>query len=331
MHPNKSMRQRLKTPLSLFGESVLLAGRANLPLASQIGKILKEPIHNPISIFSDGEIRVKIEPNLRRRHVFIIQPTSFPVNDHLMELLLMIDASRRASASEIIAVIPYFGYSRQDRKEMPRVPISSSVVARCLEAAGADRIVTVDIHSEQQQGFISGAWDNLYASYALVPAIKAKRLKTAIVVSPDKGGVARATGYSRLLKASGVAIVYKERDLEVNNRSEALEIVGDVKSKDVILVDDIIDTAGTITSASHFLKERGAKKVMVAVTHGLFSGSALERIEKSAIDRVLVTDTVLLPEKVRRHPKIQVVSIAPLLAEVIRRIQTGESISSLIL
>ncbi|OGH42934.1 MAG: hypothetical protein A3B53_02050 [Candidatus Levybacteria bacterium RIFCSPLOWO2_01_FULL_42_15] len=315
----------------MIGEFVLMTGRSNVLLAKQIGKLLKKKVHEPVSIFSDGEVRVRIVPNLRRRHVFIIQPTSFPVNDHLMELILMIDAARRASSSEIVAVIPYFGYSRQDRKEMPRVPISSSVVARCLEAVGVDRIMTVDIHSEQQQGFIKGAWDNLYGSYALIPALKKKHLKGIIVGSPDKGGVARATGYAKLLRADGIAIVYKERDVAINNSSETLEMVGEVKGRNVILVDDIIDTAGTITGASDFLKRRGAKQVIAAVTHGLFNGTSLERIEKSGIDKVIVTDTTALRDEVRKHPKVEMVSIAPLLAEAIRRVQTGESISSLIL
>lgn len=243
----------------------------------------------------------------------------------------MVDAARRASAKEVTVIVPYFGYSRQDRKEMPRVPISSSVVARMIETAGADRIVTLDIHSEQQQGFIKKPWDNLYASYSLVPAIKRRRLKPLVVVSPDKGGVVRATAFAGFLKASGIAIVFKQRDISVNNRSEALEIVGNIANKHVLLVDDLIDTAGTITNAANFLRDRGAKSVRVAAVHGLFSGAAMEKIKRSAIEELFITDTVLLQETMAKQAKITVVSVAPLLAEAIRRIQTGESLSELIL
>lgn len=313
--------------IDVDNDYIILTGRSNTALAKKIAAILKKEVYEPISIFSDGEIRIKIAPNLRRRHVFIIQPTSTPVNDSIMELILMIDAAKRASGSEIIAVVPYYGYSRQDRKEMPRVPISSSVVARMIENAGANRIVTVDIHSEQQEGFVSSPWDNLYGSYALIPAIKAKRLKDLVVASPDKGGVTRATGYAKLLNASGIAIVYKERDVAVNNQSEALAMIGDVRGKDVLLVDDMIDTGGTIVSAASHIKQSGAKSVRVAVTHGLFSGKALERISNSPIEEVIVTDTINLREEVIKNPKIAVVSVAPLLAEAIKRIQSGESIS----
>ena len=242
---------------------VLLTGSANEPLAKSIAKKLNTTVTNPVSIFSDGEIRIKISPNLRRRHVFIIQPTCPPVNDHIMELLLMIDAAKRGSASEIIVVMPYFGYSRQDRKEMARVPISSALVASLIEHAGADRILTLDIHSEQEEGFIHNPWDNIYASYSLTPAIKKKKLNGLVVASPDKGGVPRATFYQGLLGASELAIVYKERDLSVNNKSDALAMVGNVKGKNVLLVDDMIDSAGTIAHAANYLKEKGAKRIFV--------------------------------------------------------------------
>lgn len=308
-------------------EFVIISGRSNLKLANKIASILKKKIDNPISVFSDGEVRVRVSMNLRRNHVFIIQPTSAPVNDHLMELVLLIDAAKRASASEVIAIVPYFGYSRQDRKEMARVPISASVIANIIQHIGADRIVTVDIHSEQQEGFVKIPWDNLYGSYSLIPAIKRKKLNNLIIASPDKGGMTRATGYARLLGAQGVAIVYKERDVQVNNISEALEMIGEVKGKNVLLVDDMIDTAGTIVNAANFIKKMGARRVFVAATHGLFSGQALEKIEKSAIDEVIVTDTISLRDEVLKHPKISVASVAPLLSEVIKRIQTGDSIS----
>lgn len=309
---------------------ILLTGRSNPALAKDVAKILKKEVFEPVSLFADREIRVKIEPNLRRRHAYIIQPTAPPfTNDYIMELVLMIDAARRASASEIIAIIPYFGYGRQDRKEMPRVPISSSAIARLLEHAGANRIVTVDIHSEQQEGFIHGPWDNLYASYSLIPAIKAKNLKDIVVASPDKGGVLRATGYAKLLNASGIAIAYKERDINLNDvLSESQTLIGDVVGKDVLLVDDLISTGGTIINAADYIKKMGAKSVRAAVTHGLFTGPALKKIEESSIEEFITTNTISLSSEVVKNKKITVVSIAPLLAEAIARIESGESLSN---
>jgi ribose-phosphate pyrophosphokinase len=227
--------------------------------------------------------------------------------------------------------MPYFGYSRQDRKEMARVPISSALVASLIEHAGADRILTLDIHSEQEEGFIHNPWDNIYASYSLTPAIKKKKLNGLVVASPDKGGVPRATFYQGLLGASELAIVYKERDLSVNNKSDALAMVGNVKGKNVLLVDDMIDSAGTIAHAANYLKEKGAKRIFVCASHGIFSGEALRRISESAIEKVIVTDSVNHRAEVRNHPKIEIASIAPLLVEAIKRIETGDSISSLIL
>ena len=308
-------------------EFVLVSGRANPELARNIAKYLKKDLFEPVSIFADGEVRVKIPPNLRRRHVFIIQPTCPPVNDHLMELIFMIDAAKRSSAREVTVVIPYFGYSRQDRKEMPHVPISASVVASMIMNAGADRVLTVDIHSEQQQGFIRGPWDNLYGSYTLVPAVKKRKLRDLVVASPDKGGMTRALGYARRLGATGVAVVYKERDVNINNKSEALEMIGKVEGKNVIIVDDMIDTGGTIVNAASYIKKKGAKSIRVLTTHGLFSENSLDRIDSSQIDEVITTDTINHREEVRKHKKITTISVAPLLAEAIRRIETGESIS----
>lgn len=326
-----SKRKKTTSRDSKLDEIVLLSGRSNSKLAQKIAAILKKQVDLPITIFSDGEVRVRIAPNLRRRHVFIIQSTSTPVNDHIMELIFMIDAAKRASAKEIISVVPYFGYARQDRKEMSRVPISASAVANLIQYSGTDRIVTVDIHSEQQEGFVKCPWDNVYGSYSLLPAIKAKKIPNLLIASPDKGGVARATGYARLLGAKGIAIVYKDRDITLNNKSEALEIVGDVEGKNVLLVDDMIDTAGTLVNAANFLKKKGAKSVRAAATHGLFTGEALNRIKNSDIEEVIVTDTISHREDVLNDPKITVVSVAKLLAETIRRIQTGDSISHLIL
>ena len=316
-------------PLAKFDSSlsILLTGRSNPKLAIEIAKRLKTHVYEPVSVFSDGEIRVKIPVNLRRRHVFIIQPTSPSVNDNIMELIFMADAAKRGSASEIIAVIPYFGYARQDRKEMPRVPISAAVITKIIETAGVDRILTVDIHAEQEEGFASGPWDNLYGSYSLLPVIKARKLTNVVVASPDKGGVVRATGYARLLGAHDIAIVYKKRDVNFNDKSESLAMIGDVKGRDVLLVDDIISTGGTIFNAANFLKQQGAKSVKAAATHGLFTGDALKMLNESAIDEVIVTDTIAHRKEIIDHPKVTLVSVAPLLAEAIRRIQTGESIS----
>jgi ribose-phosphate pyrophosphokinase len=312
-------------------EFILLSGRSNPQLASQIATLLKSDLVTPISLFSDGEIRVRIAPNLRRRYVYIIQSTAPPVNDSIMELLFMIDAVKRSSAAEITAIIPYFGYSRQDRKEMPRVPISSSVVTKMITQAGADRILTLDIHSEQQQGFTHIPWDNLYGSYSLLPVIKSKKLKNLIIASPDKGGMTRATGYAKLLNATGIALVYKERDVALNNKSDALDMIGNVGGKDVLLVDDMLDTGGTIVHAAKFLKQRGANSVRVAVTHGIFSGSALENITTSEIDEIIVTDTIGHSDAVKKNKKITIISVAPLLAKAIHYIQIGNSISSLII
>jgi ribose-phosphate pyrophosphokinase len=306
---------------------VLLTGRSNQKLASDIAKLLKQKIHEPISVFSDGEVRVRVPVSMRNRHVFIIQPTYPNANASIMELLLLIDAAKRSSAIGISAIIPYFSYSRQDRKEMPRVPISSSLVANMIVNAGATQILTIDIHSQQQQGFVHIPWDNLFGSYALVPLIKSRKLSNFVVASPDKGGMVRATGYARLLGADGVALVYKERDVDVNNKSETLAMIGRVKERNVLLVDDMIDTGGTIASAATFIKNQGAKSVRLATTHGIFSGNALKNLENPSIEEIFVTDTIAPSEEVLKNKKIKVASIAPLLAEAIKRIQSGESIS----
>lgn len=309
------------------GEYVLLTGSSNTALSESIAKHLNKTLHNPISVFSDGEIRVKVPENCRRRHVFIIQSTCPPVNTSIMELIFMVDAAQRSSASEITAVIPYYGYSRQDRKEMPRVPISSSVIANILENAGVNRIVTLDIHSEQQQGFIKSPWDNLYGSYALIPEIKKRKLKNLVVAAPDKGGMTRATGYAKLLGIDDIALVYKERDVKVNNVSDASAMIGDVKGRDVLLVDDMIDTGGTVAHAARFLKKEGAQRVIICATHGIFSGNAPEKFTDDAVDELIITDSVPLRDEMKKNKKVSVVSVAPLISEAIKRIESGESIS----
>jgi ribose-phosphate pyrophosphokinase len=306
---------------------ILLTGRANPELAQSVAKILKTEVTCPISSFSDGEIRVRIKPNLRRRKIFLIQPTSYPVNDNIMELVLMADAAKRASASEINAIIPYFGYQRQDRKEMSRVPISAAAVSSLLVNAGIDRILTIDIHSEQMEGSIKKPWDNLYASYSLVPVLKKLKLKNLVVAAPDKGGVLQTVGYSKLLNAEGIAFAYKQRELSKNDVSSPLGMIGEVKNKDVLMVDDVISTAGTIVHAANYMKEKGARSIRVAATHGVFADEALKIINESAIDEVIITDTVKPREEVLKNKKITIVSVAPLLAEAIKRVTTGESIS----
>lgn len=306
---------------------VLLTGTANPKLAKEIGKILKSEVFETVSHFADGEERVVIPQNLRRRDVFIIQPTCPPVDSNIMELLLIIDAARRSSASEITAVVPYFGYSRQDRKDQPRVPISASLVAGLIEYAGADRIVTLDIHSEQEPGFINIPWDNLYASYAFFPELRKIFKSNLVVASPDKGGVPRATFYADHLNADGIAIVFKERDVKKKNESEALDMIGEVEGKDVLLVDDMIDTAGTICEAASLIKARGARSVSAAATHGLFSDPAPKKIKQSPLDKIFITDTVPIRKELLDNSKLVVVSIAQLLAEAINCIYHGFSLS----
>ncbi|EKD96227.1 MAG: PrsA2, partial [uncultured bacterium] len=221
---------------------IILSGSSNPDLATKIAEKLKKRIYFPCTQFADGEIRVQIPVSLRKQNVYIIQSTSPDTNKHILELFLMADAVKRASGKEVTLVIPYFGYSRQDRKDQPRVPISSALISRLLKVSGADRIVTVDIHSDQQQGFFDGPWDNLYASYVLLPAIKQLKIPDLVIVSPDKGGTMRANAYAKRIQAEGIAVVYKERDVHLRNISKALDVIGDVEGKNCIIVDDIIDT-----------------------------------------------------------------------------------------
>ena len=304
---------------------VLLTGTANLKLAKNIATYLKKDVYETVSTFADGEKRVIIPENLRKRDVFIIQPTCPPVDSNIMELFLIIDAAKRSSASEVSAIIPYFGYSRQDRKDRPRVPISASIVARLIEYAGADRILTIDIHSEQEPGFVEIPWDNLYGSYSFLPELKKHFKSNLVIASPDKGGVLKAAFYADLLDADGLAIVYKER--EKANESKASDMIGDVSSKDVLIVDDMIDTAGTIVEAANLIKKKGARSVSAVATHGLFSDPAAERINQSALDKIFITDTVPLRKELFKNPKIKIVSVASLLAEAITCIYNGDSMS----
>jgi ribose-phosphate pyrophosphokinase len=309
------------------GNFCVFSGRANPELASDIARKLKLKLGKiEIRDFADGEISVQIKENVRGRDVFFIQPICPPCgNKDLMELLVAIDAFRRSSAGEITAVIPYFGYSRQDRKDRPRVAITAKLVANLLEAAGVDRVLCVDLHSDQIQGFFNIPVDNLYSSFVLISAVKKGFKNKLMIISPDVGGTARARAYASRLKVP-LGVIDKRRDPNVPNKAQALHIIGDVKGKQVVIVDDMFDTAGTLVEAVRAIKKAGAKSVSAAAAHGLFSGEAMPRIEKSEIEKVLVTDTV--PPR-NSSEKIKTVSVAPLLAEAIKRIHQRRSVSSL--
>jgi len=298
----------------------LIAGTANLELAKEISSHLKVKL-TPIEIkrFNDGEIYVHIEKSVRGSDVFIIQPTSPPVNDKLIELLLIIDACKRASAREINVIIPYYGYSRQDRKTMPREPISAKLVANLIETAGADRVVTFDLHVDQIQGFFNIPVDNLEAVSLIADYLINKKLKDAIVVSPDVGGARRARRLAKILDTN-IALIDKRRP--AHGVAEIMNVIGNVKDKNVIITDDIIDTAGTITNAAKALKEKGAKDIYIAATHALFSGPAVERLKDNSIKEVIITNTIVL-QKEKRFDKLKIISLAKLLADSITKIYEG--------
>ncbi|MDR2034430.1 MAG: ribose-phosphate pyrophosphokinase [Helicobacteraceae bacterium] len=275
------------------------------------------------SRFSDGEIGIQISESVRGQDVFIVQPTCPPANDNLMEILLMIDALKRSSANSIIAVMPYFGYSRQDRKAAPRVPITAKLVANLLETAGIDRLVTLDLHAGQIQGFFDVPVDNLYASVIFADHLRSRNLSNAVVASPDVGGVARARSFAKRLDLD-IVIVDKRR--EKANVAEVMNIIGEVDGKDVIMIDDIVDTAGTLIGAAKALKERGASSVMACCSHPVLSGLAYEKLEAGMLDELIVTNTIPLK---RPSDKITVLSVASLFAEVMRRIVNNESVNGL--
>ena len=302
----------------------IFSGSANLEFAKQISKYLSLPLSDAgVKRFSDGEISVQIDESVRGKDVFIIQSTCAPANDNLMELLILTDALRRSSANSITAIIPYFGYARQDRKANPRVPISAKLVADLIEAAGIDRVATIDLHAGQIQGFFNIPVDNLYGSIVFNDYIKSKHFENAIVGSPDIGGIARARSVAKKL---GLDIIIVDKRRERANESEVMNIIGGVNGKDVVLVDDIIDTAGTIVKAAKALKEKGAKSVMACCTHAVLSGEAYERIAKGDLDELVITDTIPLKKE---HEKIKVLSVAPIFAVVIRRVYHNESVNSL--
>lgn len=305
----------------------LLTGNANRELAVKVSEHIKVPLTDAtVTKFSDGEIMIQINENIRGSDVFVIQPTCFPVNDNIMELLLMIDALKRASARRITAVIPYYGYARQDRKVQPRVPISSKLIADLLEAAGTNRILAIDLHAAQIQGFFNVPVDHLYAAPILCDYFRICGFEDLVIVSPDAGGVERARAFAKRLKAS-LAIIDKRR--EAANVSKVMHVIGEVKNKDVVILDDMIDTAGTITQAADAIKDSGASRVLAACTHAVLSGAAIQKINASSLEEVIVTDTIPVMDKSERCKKLRVLSIAPLLAEAIKRIHDESSISSL--
>src|SRR3989338_4802428 len=305
----------------------IFSGNANPELAKAICEHLNVSLSNVlVARFSEGETRVEIKENIRGKDVFIIQPTSPPPNENLMELLVLIDAARRASADRITAVLPYYGYARQDRKDQPRVPITAKLVANLIVSAGADRVLTMDLHASQIQGFFDIPVDHLYAINALCDYFQDKKIKNMVVVSPDVGGIRMARAYAKRLGAS-LAIVDKRRASP--EKTEVMHILGHVKGKNAVLVDDIIATAGSITEAIDVLTKRGVQDIYAAVSHGVLSGQAVSRIENcKALKEVVITDSIALAGA-KKMPKIKVVTVAPLLAEAIHRIHGEESISCL--
>jgi len=304
---------------------MLFSGTANPELAQEVSEYLDQPLSKAkITKFSDNEINVKIEESVRGKDVFILQPTSAPANFNLMELLIMVDALKRSSARSITAVVPYYGYARQDRKAEPRVPISAKLVANLMETAGITRVVTVDLHASQIQGFFDIPVDNLYGAVLFNDYVKSKNLKNPIVASPDIGGVARARYFA---KTMGLDMVIVDKRREKANESEVMNIIGNVEGKDVIMIDDMVDTAGTMVKAAAALKKLGATSVMACCTHPVLSGPAFERIENGDLDELVVTNTI--PLKNGSSDKIKVLSTAKMLGEVIRRVYNNESVNSL--
>ncbi|CAM4120300.1 MULTISPECIES: ribose-phosphate pyrophosphokinase [Pseudoalteromonas] len=307
----------------------LFAGNATPELAQKVAKRLYIEVGDAVvGRFSDGEISVQINENVRGSDVFIVQSTCAPTNDNLMELIVMVDALRRASAGRITAVIPYFGYARQDRRvRSARVPITAKVVADFLSSVGVDRVLTVDLHAEQIQGFFDVPVDNVFGSPVLLEDMKERQFDDVVVVSPDIGGVVRARAIAKLLNDTDLAIIDKRRPQA--NVSQVMHIIGDVEGRDCIIVDDMIDTGGTLCKAAEALKEHGAKRVFAYATHPVLSGQAVENIRNSVIDEVIVTDSIPLSAELKAIDKIKVLTLADMLAETIRRISNEESISAM--
>jgi len=305
----------------------IFAGNSNPSLAQKIADYLSKPLGNAkLNRFSDGEIQVEIQENVRRREVFVIQSTCNPVNDNLVELLLMIDALKRSSASHITAVIPYFGYARQDKKVAPRVPISAKLIADLLTNTGVNRVITLDLHAGQIQGFFNIPVDNLYATPVIIDYIKSNFSGELTIVSPDAGGVERARAFAKRLNAT-LAIVDKRRSAP--NQAKAMAIIGDVEERVVIILDDMVDTAGTLTEAASIIKAKGAKSVHACCTHAVLSGPAVERIENSSLETLMITDTVPLTERALKCGKIKQLTISKIVGEAIIRGYRGDSVNSL--
>ncbi len=306
---------------------LIFSGRANPALTESIcGYLQIEMGRIRLGNFSDGELYCQIEENARGADVFIVQPTGPPTNENLMELLIMLDAFRRASPARVCVVMPYMGYARQDRKDAPRVPITAKLIANLITTAGAGRVLTIDLHAAQIQGFFDIPVDHLYAAPVLIEAIRRRGLERPMLVSPDAGGVERARAFAKRLKLD-LAIMDKRRPEA--NRAEIMNVIGNVDGCDCVIVDDIIDTAGTLVHSAQALIERGARSVSATGVHAVFSGPAIDRISASPIDRVMVTDTLPLSDAARSCPKVEQLSLAVLLGEAIRRIHEGASVSSL--
>ncbi len=311
----------------LYGPLKVFTGRSHPSLAQEICALLgSEPGRVSLYSFADGENYVQIDENVRGADVFVIQPTSPPVNDNLLELLIMLDAFKRSSARRITAVVPYYGYARQDRKDKPRVPITAKLVADLISAAGADRVLTLDLHASQIQGFFNSPVDHLFAAPVIVRHLRELELPDLTIVSPDAGGVERARAYAKRLGAS-LAIIDKRR--VAANQTEVMNIIGEVEDRNVFVVDDIVDTAGTLIHSVEALLSKGARSISAACTHAVLSGPATQRINRSALARVIATNSMPTQEKEQECPKLKALSIADLLAEAIKRIHNEDSVSSL--
>ena len=305
----------------------IFTGNSNITLAKKICEYLHLPLGNAqVKTFSDGEIQIEIDENVRSKDVFVIQSTCAPVNDNLVELLLMIDALKRSSASRITAVMPYFGYARQDKKVAPRVPISAKLVADLVTVAGANRLITMDLHAGQIQGFFNIPVDNIFAAPLLIEYIRSNFNDNLVIVSPDAGGVERARAFAKRLDAD-LAIIDKRRSAP--NQAKAMAVIGDVRNKVVVVLDDMADTAGTLTEAAHALKSEGASEIHACCAHAVLSGPAIERVVNSEIKNLVVTDTIPLKENAAACGKIVVISIAELVGEAIIRSYRGDSVTSL--
>jgi len=311
----------------MYGEIRIFSGRAYPSLGKEICDYLNLPLGRSVAYdFSDGDTPFQIEENVRGSDVFIVQPTCRPVNENLIELLIMLDAFKRSSASRVTAVLPYYGYARQDKKDAPRVPITSKLVADLISRAGADRVLTMDLHAAQIQGFFDVPVDHLFAAPVLLDAIRNLNIPELVIVSPDAGGVERARAIAKRLGV-GIAIVDKRRTAP--NVAEIMHVIGDVAGRNALILDDIIDTAGTLTKTVDALRAQGAQRVLAAGVHGVLSGPALDRIQASPLELVLVTNTTPVDEKLQKTSKLRALSVAPLLGEAILRIHENSSVSSL--